>query len=352
MVIKMLNIKDTITALSLAMSITGHERRIFDTVKNIARPYFDEIIDDAVGNLLLCRRCGKENAPCIMLDAHLDEIGMIVTSIKEGGFLTVTNIGGIDTRILPASILTVYGTEGEFPAVVVSTPPHLQKPGDDRRLPKMDEILLDTGYPKEILEKLAPIGTPVGFEAVITELKNDLIAGKGFDDKACAAILLSAVSAMEKPADFDVCVSLSTREETSGVGARCAAYGINPKAVIVFDVNFAGTPDTDKNKTIEMGGGAGISISAVTHRTLTRNIIAYAKENEIKHKTIVEIKSTGTNADGLPTLREGMAVAVVSLPLKNMHTPSEILSLNDAEECAKLFGGFAARPRLWNFEEN
>lgn len=347
----MLNIKDTITALSLGMSITGHERRIFDTVKNIAAPYFDEIHSDAVGNLLLTRRCGKENAPCIMLDAHLDEIGMIVTAIKEGGFLSVTNIGGIDTRILPASILTVYGTEGEFPAVAVSTPPHLQKPGDDKKLPKINEILLDTGYPKEVLEKLAPIGTPIGFEAVVTELKNNLLAGKGFDDKACAAIILAAVSAMEKPADFDVCVSLTTREEVSGVGARCAAYGLNPKAVIVFDVNFAATPDSDKNKTLPMGGGPGISVSAVTHRGLTRNLIAYAKEKEIKHNTIVEIRSTGTNADGLPTLREGMAVAVMSLPLKNMHTPSEILSLDDAEECAKLLGGFAARPDLWNFEE-
>lgn len=345
----MINITETITKLSLAMSISGHERRIFDTIKDIAADSYDEIHEDNVGNITLIRRCGKENAPCIMLDAHLDEIGMIVTQIKDGGFLKVLNIGGIDTRILPASIVTVYGKEEPFPAVVVSTPPHLQKPGESSKLPKISDIMLDTGMSKEYLEKYAPIGTPVGFEPTVTVLKNNLLAGKGFDDKACAAVLLHAAASIDKPEDFDVCVTLTTREEVSGVGAKCAAYNLNPTAVIVTDVNFGRTPDVDKQKSLEVGKGAGVSISAVTHKKLTRSIINYAKETEKQCQTIVEIKSTGTNADGMPYIREGLAAAVMSLPLKNMHTPTEIISTDDAKSMSDLIAGFISDRKRWDF---
>ena len=333
----MTGLKTIITTLSKAMSITGHERRAFDTVRELVCDAFDEIYSDPIGSLFLVRRCGKDNAPCIMLDAHLDEIGMIVTGIKDNGFLSVANIGGIDTRILPASIVRVYGEE-EFDAVVVSTPPHLQKPGDANKLPAISDILIDTGYTSETLKKIAPVGTPVGFEPAVTELLNGRLAGKGMDDKACAAILLDAVMNMEKPEDFDIVVTLTTREEVSGVGARCAAYGLNPTAAIIFDVNFAKTPDVDKSKSLTMDEGLGVSISAVTHRRLTKSIIEYAKENEIK--------STGTNADNMPSIGYGLAVAVVSLPLKNMHTPSEIISLEDAENCSKLISGYVSS-RKW-----
>ncbi len=337
----MLQLKPTIAALSDVMTVTGHERRAFDCVKTLCGDHFDEVTSDAVGSLYLIRRCGKDGAPCLMLDAHLDEVGMIVTGIKDGGFLTVAPVGGLDTRVLIAESVTVYGREGEFSGVVVSTPPHLQKPGDAKKLPAVTELLIDVGYPKDVLERIAPIGTPIGYNPGTFELQNHQLVGKGFDDKACAAILLCAVANMPRPTDCDVCVTLSTREEVGGAGAIIAAYRLNPLASIVFDVNFARTPDTDKLKTIELGGGPSISISMVTHRGLTRALIDYAESHDLKLQQISEVRYTGTNADGMPKVRSGIAVAVISLPLKNMHTQSEILSLDDAAEAEKLFSGFA-----------
>ena len=147
----------------------------------------------------LIRRGGKENAQKILVDSHFDEIGMIVTEIKEGGFLTVTSIGGLDTRILQASEVIIYGAGREIYGVVGSTPPHLQKPGESGKLREITELLIDTGYSKEELQKHVSIGTPVGFMPKYSELKNGFIAGKGFDDKACGAI--AALALAQTPAD-------------------------------------------------------------------------------------------------------------------------------------------------------
>ena len=133
--------------LSLAslMSVTGHTRYSKDKLLELVAPYFDEVRETRLGCYHLIRRCGKENAQKILVDAHFDEIGMIVTEIKEGGFLTVTSIGGMDTRILQASEVIIYGEGREIYGVVGSTPPHLQKPGESGKLREITELLIDTG---------------------------------------------------------------------------------------------------------------------------------------------------------------------------------------------------------------
>lgn len=332
----MQELKKFIFSLSALMSVSGSERYDKDALTELIGPYFDEYECDPLGNHIFIKRCGREGAPKILIDAHFDEIGMLVTDIKEGGFLSVTSVGGLDTRILQACEVVIYGEEKLY-GVVASTPPHLQKPGDAKKLKKVEELLIDTGYPKEELENIAPIGTPVGFAPKFTELLGGRIAGKGFDDKSCGACAAHAIAkAKKEELAGDVCLMLSSREEVGLVGARTGAFAIDPDLALVLDVNFARTPDTKKDETLVLGEGPSVSFSAVTDRRLTRAVIELAKEKGLKCQEIVEAKNTGTNGNIVGLTRHGIPTAVLSLPLKSMHTYSEVVSLDDAMELSKL----------------
>lgn len=329
-------LKELIVSLSSLMSVSGSERYDGEALRELVMPGIDEYVCDPLGNHIFIKRCGKKRAPKILIDTHYDEIGMLVTEVKEGGFLSVTSVGGLDTRILQASDVVIYGKKKIF-GVIASTPPHLQTADDSKKLKKVEELLIDTGYPKEELEKLAPVGTPVGFVPKYTELKGGRLAGKGFDDKSCGACAIYGISkADKKDLAGDVYMMLSSREEIGLMGARPGAYGIDPDYAIVIDVNFANTPDTKKENTIVLGDGPSISYSALTDRALTKEIIALAKEKEIKLQISVDAASTGTNANVVGLTKNGVPSALLTFPLKSMHTYNEVVCLSDAEELAKL----------------
>lgn len=335
-------IREIINAVTPCMTVAGYEYRSAEVLREIFAPRFDEISCNALGSFICRKRSGKENAPNIMLDAHIDEIGMMVREIVDGGFLRVVQLGGIDTRIMAASEVWIYG-ERTIPGVVVSTPPHLAKPGDSAKLPAVADLLIDTGLSKDELSKIVRIGTPVGFKTDIMPMLGEQIAGRGFDDKACVSIILRAMDLLrEKQLNWDVTAVFSTREEVGETGAMTASYALAPDAAIVLDVNFAIQPDVPKRRAGKIGDGPMISISAVTDRSLTDAIIDFAAESGHKLQQTVEPMSTGTNANVINTIGAGIPVAVVSLPLKNMHTPSEVISISDAEETAALLSDFIA----------
>ena len=153
-----MELKKLITELSSLMSVTGYEDNGAEKIKELSQKYFDGYFCDNVRNQVLVKKCGRENAAKIIIDTHFDEIGMYVTEIKDGGFLKVVNIGGLDTRIMQAADVVVYGKE-TINAVVASTPPHLSAEKDREELKSVDELLIDTGYPKEELEKIVSVGT-------------------------------------------------------------------------------------------------------------------------------------------------------------------------------------------------
>ncbi len=328
--------------LSAAVSISGYESYSGDTLKNLFMPYFDEFKKSVNNNFLFIKRCGKPKAPSFLIDAHYDEVGMMITEIKEKGFIRVTNLGGIDTRIMLAGEVKIYGSKKSIYGVVCVTPPHLQKPGDSKHLPEINELLIDTGYTdKELAEMGIGIGTPVGYSSQFTELLGGLFAGKSFDNKVCVAAAAEAVRLLSgKELDFDIYLLCSCKEETSALGGRIGAFSINPEACIVLDVNLAHVPDTKRHETVKMGEGPSVSLSAVTDRSLTKAIIETAKENQIKYQTVVEATDTGTNANVIAFVKGGIPTAVVSIPLKNMHTYSEVISSEDAELTALLVSKF------------
>jgi len=338
---------DILKVLCDAMTVSGNEQNAHDAVGTLAGECFDEIYADPVRNLVLVRRCGKENARRILLDAHLDEIGMMVRAVHDGGFITVVNIGGLDRQILPASDVLLWGENKTIPGVVAATPPHLYGILGNKT-PDWNGLVIDTGCSTEELQAAGvKIGTPITYKRQWTHLLNNRITGQGFDDKCCGAGLLYAVMHTPRQAlAGDVYIVLSTREEIGGHGADCAAFGIEPDVAIVTDVNFAAAPGVSGDESAPMGEGPMVSLSAVTDRKLTGKILQIAKEAHIPVNTVVEATNTGTNANTLVYCQYGVPAAVVSIPLGGMHSYNEYLSIDDGEAFAKLIQACITNPAL------
>ena len=335
-----MTLKELIVSLSGIMSVSGNERKNREALQKLIGGVFDEYRTDALGNHLFIKKCGRPNAPRILVDTHFDEIGMMVTDIKEGGFVTVTNIGGVDTRILPASEVIIYGSEPVF-GVFAAKAPHLSTPQDREKLTPLSEMLIDTGYTKEELEKLCPIGTPVGFKPIYAELLNDCLAGKAFDDKACGACAIFGIDAVQKK-DLagDVYFLFSGYEETGMTGARVAGFGIRPDYAMVLDVTHAATPDTKDYSLPAFGSGVAIAVSPVTNRRLTRMTMDLCRGANIPYTIEPTPGGTGTNANVFGISADGIPTVLCSLPLKSMHTSCEALSMEDANALKRVVSAF------------
>ena len=342
-----MELKQLIISLCGMLSVSGYEYRSFEKLRSLLGDKFDEMERDSVGNILLIRKCEKDNAARVLVDTHFDEIGMIVTGISEDGFVSVAPIGGIDPAILPSSDVVIYGKR-DIRGVLSSVPPHLRRDSDSKKLSEISELFIDTGYPKEELEELISIGTPIGFAPVYTELLNRSICGKSFDNKACAAAAIFALSDIPKTElAADVYLLLSAHEESVRTGGVApAAFGVDPDYAMVIDVNLAAVPDVPKSETVEYGKGISISVSAITDRRLTKMTEELCRDNEIGFYRVAAPSSTGTNAAALCLVGRGVPTVDVGLPLKSMHTYNETISLDDAEALSALVRHFVCSEKI------
>ena len=335
-----MTLKELIIALCSIMSVSGSERRGREELCGLVGGVFDEYKTDVLGNHLFVKRCGRPNAPKILIDTHFDEIGMMVTDIKEGGFLTVANVGGVDTRILPASEVLIYGKETLY-GVFAAKAPHLSTPEEREKLSPLSDMLIDTGYSKEELEELCPIGTPVGFKPIYRELQNEYLAGKAFDDKACGACAIFGIDSVpRKELAGDVYFLFSAFEETSMAGARVAGFDLRPDYALALDVTFAADPETKDMGLVKPCSGVAVTASPVTDRNLTRMVIGLCRAGNIPYAIEVSTGSTGTNANAFGTAAGGIPTALCSLPIKSMHTSAEVLNMEDANALKRVVAAF------------
>lgn len=335
------------------VSPSGYEYMAKNRIQKIIDENFDGVFDevsfDTFGGCHLVKKAGTQNPKKIMFDAHIDQIGLVITEILDGGFLRVRALGGIDKNILPASEFYVctyqkdepfiFSADKKIPAVAISVPPHLKnlKKTNGNSLPAVEDLYLDAGYDsKQELEKIVRIGSPVIFKPQFSSLENDLVACCGADDKVCAAALMLAAKSLKTTPEAEVHMILSAGEETGSPGAAAAAFKIQPEFAVVLDVDFSRDPGIDASVSIEMGKGPGVTYSAAANMGLTKKIINLAKNKKIPVQPGANPVSTGTNADIIQITGEGIPCALVSVPLKNMHTKSEICSLRDIKKTAGL----------------
>lgn len=315
------------------MTVSGYETLGAEKVRDVAIEFtggfFEESEISKSGSVILYHKSKKENAATLLLDAHIDTIGLAVSEICGDGFVRCSPVGGIDRRILTTAEIDIYGKK-TVRGLFASVPPHLAGKNGDNTLPDFADMLVDTGKTEEELKNIISVGDPCTFSGETAELLGDRITSAHLDDKiCCAAILCACRSLGSAETDCNVTVLLSSGEETREGGAKTASFITEADGCIALDVNFAkekGVPDYQCSK---LGDGAMISRSAVTDRRMTDIVIKCA--GNIPHKVIAETESTGTNADTIEVSNRGTPSAVLSVPIKYMHTPSELCSLGDVK---------------------
>ncbi|MGE4277759.1 MAG: M42 family metallopeptidase [Lawsonibacter sp.] len=318
---------------------SGFEHEVARAAAELLRPWMDEVAVDRMGNVVGVRRCGKADAPKLLLDAHLDEIGFLVTG-HEQGFLRFAPLGGVDPRMLPDREVTILTQPPRF-GVVACLPPHIQTKEDMDKSQPIKELYLDVGLSQEEAQRRIPIGTPAVYRAGCTRLGEDLFCGKAMDDRACFAVLVDAVEQLNgAQLDVDLYVLGSTQEETHSTGAITAAYGIAPDLCVAVDVTHGDSPDAAKEKTFPLGGGPVIGVGPNCTRWMSKRLERTAKEAGLEVQIEVMAGHSGTNGWPLQISREGVATAVLSLPLRYMHTPIETVNRTDLEDTAKLLASF------------
>lgn len=331
-----MEIKKLLTELCGLMSVVGFEYHDEEKLTALVAPYFDEHEYDTVGNHIFIKRCGKENAKRLFIDVHYDEVGLMVKGITDGGHLRVCSLGGLDSRILPASEVIVYGKE-TLHGVVLMKPTALMDGKEKEKLTAVPELLVDVGLTKAEAEELTPIGTPIGFDPTYTELRGGYIAGKGMDDKCCAIPVMAAVAVLDmKELDCDIYFSMSAKEEVGHRAVSSAVFRIRPDAAIVLDVGFGLAPEGKKPDDADMKGGPIVTLSALLDKDFTDMVIATAKKVEIPCQPIVDATSTGTHADEIVYAAGGTPTVLLGIPLWFMHTANETVALDDLKYTAKL----------------
>lgn len=269
----------------------------------------------------------------LMLDAHIDQIAMVVTDVDDNGFLTVSNAGGIDIRMLPSRRVTVHARD-KITAVFCSTPPHLAS--GDTEYKDIADIKLDTALGKKAKE-IVSIGDFVTFDTEPTELLNNRVSGKSFDDRAGVTCLIEVAKRLSgKRLPFNVAFVLSDGEELGLRGIRTASFKVNPNEAIAVDVSFGDGIGISEEECGKLGQGAMIGFAPCLDSAVSKKLLQIAKEKGITYQTEVMGRSTGTNADMISVNREGVRTGTLSIPLRNMHTDCEILDLNDLEGTVSL----------------
>ncbi len=327
-------LKSFLKDLIYTPTVSGFEKMSATAVIKLCNDYADSIFDESyvtnTGSIVMAKKCKKQNAKKICFDAHLDTIGFAVSEICGDGYLRLAPLGGIDANILPSSEVLILGKE-RIRGVVSSIPPHLSS---SDKLPSVGELLVDTGYTDEHLHELVSVGNPVMLYPHFTNLLGDRISSVSLDDKICIAAAVEAAKNIGNLENTDIYLYFSSGEERGGNGSHHIYEEIAPDALIVLDVNFAKEKGSVDGEYGLLSQGAMMSISAVTSVKFTRFVADCAKDERLQ--LVNEMTYTGTNADVSARVGLGIPTAVLSIPIKYMHSSVETADMQDVISCANI----------------
>lgn len=331
-------LKTTLLALCSAVGISGAEDAAAQQAQQLLQPWCTDVTVDHMGNVIAF--LGDSTAQRqIMLDAHLDQIGMIVTQIDKDGFLRIAPCGGMDRRVLPGAVVTVHGSQ-TLSGIVCCLPPHLVE-DDGNTVEAVDKMAIDLGLSGEVARQLVQPGDRITVNGVARSLLGSRMCGAGMDDRSgCAALIACARLLHDKPLQCGVTILLSTREETGGQGAKTGTFRIFPTEAVAVDVTFADQPDVPAHQCGKLGAGPMIGVAPILDREIGNKLLHIAKDEEIPHQTEVMSGTTGTNADPISITQTGVRTGLISIPLRYMHTPVETVDLQDIANTAKLLASY------------
>jgi endoglucanase len=325
-----------------APGLSGYEDPAAEIIRARWAPLVDEISRSKVGSLHGLRRgTGAEPRPSVMIATHMDAIGLMVTGIVEG-FLRVTNVGGVDARVLPGQLVTVHGREA-LPAVVAQPPARLLPPDlGDGPVP-LEYLLVDTGLPPRKTAELVRVGDLVSYASEPVELGGEVISGHTLDNRSSVAALTVCLEELQnRPHAWDVWAVATVQEETSLTGGYTSAYQIRPSLAIVVDVTFAKGPGASDWQTSPLGKGPTLCMGPNIHPALHKALKELADKLEIPYTLEYTPRNTGTDAFATQVTAEGIPSAVIGIPLRYMHTPVEVVALKDIQRAGRLMAEFIA----------
>ena len=339
-----------LTEMSGQIGPSGHEAASAQWFKSKFEPLADSVTVDALYNVIAFKKATRpmadgRPAPRVMLAAHQDEIALMAADILPDGSLRMGQVGGVDPRILPASLVKVHahqpdGSPVVLEGVVGAAAPVTQSAEEKKRNYQREELFVDLGLPPEQVKALVHIGDLITLAGPATRLLNDRCASKTMDDRACVGCLLEAAERLQKMNHAcDVYFVATTQEEVGSKGATVAAYSIRPDLAVALDVTHATIPGSRPDTTVPLDAPAATCGPFIQHRLLER-LKRTAKDHGIALNTELAVDETWTDADEIAFAREGVPTVLIDLPLKYMHTTVELLDMNVMRECGRLLAHF------------
>ncbi len=342
----MSDIKSMLKKLTEVYAPSGCEEPVREIITSMLEGYVDELHIDRMGNLIALKK-GLSGKPKILLDAHMDEIGMIVKYIDDKGFIRFSYTGGFFDQTVLNQRVVILTKNGPIPGVIGAKPPHLMTQEEKEKIVKRSDMFIDIGAENRLeAERLGVrIGDHITWTAGFIELAGDKLVSKAFDNRVGCAILIKILQ--ELKTDTPVYGVFTVMEEIGLRGAKTAAFKIEPDTALVFDIAAAGDhPNIKEGEApIRVGGGPVIGVAdgsranlgggLITHPLIRRILIETAEENNIPYQLYVFEGGT-TDGTVIALSRAGVPTGLISVPVRYAHTTSELLSLSDVENSIKL----------------
>jgi tetrahedral aminopeptidase len=333
--------------------LSGYEGSIRQMIEEAWRPLTHELSVSRLGSLHGLKR-GQKIAPddmatapgianpSILLAAHMDAIGLMVSSIVEG-FLRLISVGGLDARVLPGQLVTVHGRE-DLPGVIVQ-PPAFLLPSEAQSGPvDLKYLYIDTGLKPQDLEKLVKVGDLISFTQEPMEMRSETLAGRSLDNRASVAALTQCLQELQKRAhSWDVWAVATVQEEETLGGAFTSAYQLRPDLAVAVDVTWGKGPGTPDHKAFALGKGPTLGWGPNIHNGLHKAFRTVADKLEMPYAIEAMPRHSGTDAFALQVAAEGIPTMVVSIPLRYMHTPVEVVAVKDVVRTGHLLAEFVAQ---------
>lgn len=336
---------ELIKRLSTAVGVSGYtgQNNVHEVITAEFTPYVDRVIRDRLGSIVGVKEgeqpvAEAEKRRKVMLAAHLDEIGAIVTQLDQG-FLRFTEIGGLDDRLLMGQEVLVHGRQ-DLPGIIGSIPPHLLPPNQANDRVELKALHIDVGLPADQVKALVQIGDLISFARTPAELLNGLVSGKAMDNRSSVAAMILCLQELKTlHHQWDI-YAVATADEEWGhyLGATTQAYTIRPDVAIVLDVTFADVDEID----VKLNAGPVISLGPSNHPAIRKRLLEICQELELKYQSEVMPSGAGTDAYAIEISREGIPTILISIPSRYMHSPVETIQPKDVERASRLMAHFIA----------
>ena len=330
---------DFLKQLVTTPSPSGFEAEAQKVCKKYVAPYADKVYKDVHGNQFAVKNPDAELR--VMLAGHVDEIGLMINTIDDNGFISFVPVGGIDAAVLAGQRVVVHGAKGPVPGVIGRTAIHLTDTEDRGKALKMHQMWVDIGAKnKKDAQKVAAVGDAITIDVGFTALRDDKVVARAFDDRIGAFVIIEAMRLLAKrKVDCAVFCVTTVQEEIGLRGATTSSYGCNPHVGVAVDVGHATDypgVDIKRHGDGKIHGGPIIARGPNINPVVERQLIAVAKAKKIPYQVAAEPRGTGTDANPMQLNRGGVAAALIGIPNRYMHSPVELVSLRDVENASKL----------------